>query len=284
MYPSLKMVRPPTSGGRHAGFLDPGRTPPALPTARPESVGMSSEQLATIPSNTLVREAYIKAGVFKPTLGFDARTLSGPEMADGLGKAPLAQHPGTTWECSLSLDVQGRVVEAVTGQRLGEFLRQRLFAPLKMADSVFQVSAAKAARLAEALTKDPATGADNELIDLSQQPGNDSGGAGGVSTTGDYVRYCHAMLNGGQLEGVRILSRSTVQLMTSDHLGPALAAAAVNPDMLLLGTPGTPSAWVSSKCTGNPAFQGRGDSVTSARRVRVNEFDLTGSHSSPHTG
>ena len=188
--------------------------------------------------NTLVREAYIKAGVFKPTLDYDARTLSGPEMADGLGKAPLAQQPGTTWEYSLSVDVQGRVVEAVTGQRLGEFLQQRLFAPLKMVDSGFQVSAAKAPRLAEPFSKDPATGVDNKLIDVSQQPGNDSGGAGGVSTAGDYLRYCQAMLNGGQLDGVRILSRTTVQLMTSDHLGPTLAAAAVNPGMLLMGTPG----------------------------------------------
>ena len=188
--------------------------------------------------NTLVRDAYAKAGLFKPALDYDARTLSGPEMADALGKAPLAQQPGTAWEYSLSVDAQGRVVEAVTGQRLGEFLQQRLFGPLKMVDSGFQVPPAKAARLAEAFPKDPATGVDNKLIDVSQQPANDSGGAGGVSTAGDYLRYCQAMLNGGQLDGVRILSRSTVQLMTSDHLGPALAAAAVNPGMLLLGTPG----------------------------------------------
>ena len=188
--------------------------------------------------NPLVREAYVKAGVFKPTLDYDARTLSGAEMADGLGKAPLAQQPGTAWEYSLSVDVQGRVVEAITGKRLGDFLQERLFKPLKMVDTGFQVPAAKAARLAEAFPKDPATGVDNKLIDVSQAPGNDSGGAGGVSTAGDYLRFCQAMLNGGQLDGVRILSRTTVQLMTSDHLGPTLAAAAVNPGLLLLGTPG----------------------------------------------
>ena len=188
--------------------------------------------------NTLVREAYIKAGVFKPTLDFDARTLSGTEMADALGKAPLAQQPGAAWEYSLSVDVQGRVVEAVSGQRLGEFLQARLFNPLKMVDSGFSVPAAKMVRLADAFAKDPATGVDNKLIDVSQTPGNDSGGAGGVSTAGDYLRYCQAMLNGGQLDGARILSRSTVQLMISDHLGPALAAPAVNPGALLMGTPG----------------------------------------------
>ncbi len=187
--------------------------------------------------NTLVREAYVKAGVYKPTLDFDARDMSGAEMADRLGKAPLAQQPGTHWEYSLSVDVQGRVVEAVTGQRLGDFMQARLFGPLKMTDTGFVVPAAKAARLAEPFPKDPATGVDNKLIDVSKLPGNDSGGAGGVGTAGDYLRYCQAMLNGGQLDGARILSRATVRLMTSDHLGSTISTA-VNPGTLLLGTQG----------------------------------------------
>ena len=187
--------------------------------------------------NTLVREAYVKAGVYKPTLDFDARELPGAEMAERLGKAPLAQQPGTTWEYSLSVDVQGRVVEAVSGKRLGDFMQERLFTPLKMVDSGFFVPTAKAARLAEPFAKDPATGVDNKLIDVSQQPGNDSGGAGGVSTAGDYLRYCQAMLNGGQLDGARILSRSTVRLMTADHLGTAINTT-TNPGMLLLGVQG----------------------------------------------
>ena len=215
--------------------LVPANREPTLQDLLRHTSGLAYGELTR---NPLVRDAYTKAGVFKPTLDYDARTLSGAEMADGLGKAPLAQQPGTAWEYSLSVDVQGRVVEAVSGQRLGEFLQQRLFNPLKMVDSGFAVPAAKASRLAEAFAKDPATGVDNKLIDVSQVPGNDSGGAGGVSTAGDYLRYCQAMLNGGQLEGARILSRSTVQLMTADHLGPALAAAAVNPGALLMGVPG----------------------------------------------
>lgn len=187
--------------------------------------------------NALVRDAYVKAGVYKPTLDFDARDMSGPEMAERLGKAPLAQQPGTKWEYSLSVDVQGRVIEAVTGQRLGDFMQARLFGPLKMTDTGFSVPAAKAARVAEPFPKDPATGADNKLIDVSKAPGNDSGGAGGVGTAGDYLRYCQAMLAGGQLDGARILSRATVRLMTSDHLGSAIDTT-VNPGMLLLGTQG----------------------------------------------
>ena len=215
--------------------LVPANREPTLQDLLRHTSGLAYGELT---KNTLVREAYIKAGVYKPTLDYDQRSLSGADMADGLGKAPLAQQPGTAWEYSVSVDVQGRVVEAVSGKRLGEFLQERLFNPLKMADSGFSVPASKAARLAEPFAKDPATGVDNKLIDVSQAPGNDSGGAGGVSTAGDYLRYCQAMLNGGQLDGARILSRSTVQLMTADHLGPVLSAAAVNPGALLLGVPG----------------------------------------------
>ena len=237
--PSFKnpMVSVPTLDPVFHGVsfrLVPANREPTIQDLLRHTSGIAYGELT---KNALVRDAYIKAKVFKPDLDYDARVLSGAEMADGLGKAPLTQQPGTTWEYSLSVDVQGRVVEAVTGKRLGDFLQERLFGPLKMADSGFWVPADKAARLAEAFPKDPATGVDNKLIDVSRQPGNDSGGAGGVSTAGDYLRYCQAMLNGGQLDGARILSRSTVTLMTSDHLGSAISTT-VNPGMLLLGTTG----------------------------------------------
>ena len=73
-----------------------------------------------------MREAYTKAGVFKPTLDFDARDVPGAELAEQPGKAPMTRQSGTTWEYNLSVDVQGRVVEAVSGQRLGDFLPSRL--------------------------------------------------------------------------------------------------------------------------------------------------------------
>ena len=187
--------------------------------------------------NTLVKDAYTQAGIYQPSIDFDARTPSSAEMVDRLGKAPLAQQPGTVWEYSLSVDVQGRIIEAVTGQRLGDFLQARLFQPLKMKDTGFAVSAANLPRLAEPFPKDPATGAAVKLIDVSQAPGNDSGGAGGLSTAGDYLRFCQAMLDGGQLDGARIVSRTTVRLMTSDHLGSTIATP-VSPGQLLLGTPG----------------------------------------------
>ena len=187
--------------------------------------------------NTLVKQAYTDAGIYSTARDFDARNISGTDMAERIGKAPLAQQPGTTWEYSLSVDVQGRVIEAVSGERLNDFMQQRLFKPLKMKDTGFEVPAAHMARVAEPFATDPMTGVANKLIDISLTPGNDSGGAGGVSTAPDYLRFCQAMLNGGQLDGVRILSRSTVRLMTADHLGAAIATP-ISPGQLLLGSPG----------------------------------------------
>ena len=129
------------------------------------------------------------------------------------------------------------MVEAASGKPLEVFLEERLFKPLKMTDTAFYVPAGKMSRLAQALPTDPATGATNRLIDVSQPPKNASGGAGAVSTAADYLRFCQTMLNGGQLDGVRVLARPTVQLMTSDHLGGRIATP-MQPGELLLGTPG----------------------------------------------
>jgi CubicO group peptidase (beta-lactamase class C family) len=127
--------------------------------------------------------------------------------------------------------VLGRVVEAASGMRLAQFLQQRLFEPLKMTDSGFSVPAEKMRRLAQPSPDNPV-----KLIDVSASPRNDSGGAGGVSTTMDYARFCQMLLNGGRLDGTRVLSRTSVGLMTSDHL--ARISAPVTPGEALLGTPG----------------------------------------------
>jgi CubicO group peptidase (beta-lactamase class C family) len=214
--------------------LVPANKEPTLQDLLRHTSGLAYGELT---KNTLVKDAYTQAGIYQPSIDFDARTPSSAEMVDRLGKAPLAQQPGTVWEYSLSVDVQGRIIEAVTGKRLGDFLQARLFQPLKMKDTGFAVSAANLPRLAEPFPKDPATGAAVKLIDVRQMPGNDSGGAGAVSTAGDYLRYCQAMLDGGQLDGARIVSRTTVRLMTSDHLSGTIATP-VSPGQLLLGTPG----------------------------------------------
>jgi CubicO group peptidase (beta-lactamase class C family) len=190
-----------------------------------------------ITQNAPVKDAYTKAGVYKPGFDFEARDLTPQEQVERLGRAPLAHQPGTTWEYSLAVDLQGRVIEAVSGKRLADYMQERVFGPLKMVDTGFWLPRDKMARLAQSFEKDPASGLPNKLIDVSAPPANDSGGAGAVSTAADYLRFCQAMLNGGQLDGARILSRSTVKLMTSDHLGTRIATP-MQPGELLLGTPG----------------------------------------------
>ncbi len=188
-------------------------------------------------ANAPVKEAYAKAGLYQSNgLPFDPRGLTPAEQVERLATAPLAHQPGTVWEYSLATDVLGRVVEAVSGVTLGRFLEERLFSPLKMTDSGFSVPQDKVGRLAQPLPADPATGSAIRLIDVTAPPKNDSGGAGGVSTAADYLRFAQMLLNGGRLDGARVLSRSAVSLMTADHLGKI--DAALSPGELLLGTPG----------------------------------------------
>ena len=187
--------------------------------------------------NPVVRDAYAAAGSFNPGgMAFDARAVSPADQVAGLAKAPLVHQPGTVWEYSLASDVLGRVVEAASGERLGDFLEARLFGPLGMEDTGFHVPQNALPRVVQPGT-DPATGAPYAMIDVSAVPGNDSGGAGEVSTAGDYLRFSQMLLNGGALDGARILSPTTVKLMTADHLGERIETP-VTPGELLMGVPG----------------------------------------------
>ena len=199
------------------------------------TAGLGYGELTANPS---VKEALIKAGLYQPNArDFDSRDLTPAEQVERLSKIPLIHQPGTIWDYSLASDVLGRVVEAVSGKRLGEFLEARVFAPLKMTDSGFWLSPDKLTRLAQPLAIDPASGAPNKMIDVAMQPKNDSGGAGGVASANDFLRFAFMLANGGQLDGTRILSRTTVNLMTSDQLGTRIAAP-FTPGELLLGSPG----------------------------------------------
>lgn len=162
--------------------------------------------------NARVKELYAKEKV-------DWNDVTPAEQIDRLSKVPLAHQPGTVWEYSLSTDVLGRVIEAVTGAPLGRFFEERIFVPLKMTDTAFLVPNGKAARLAQPFAKDPATGNPVALLDVTVPQKNDAGGAGTAGTTADYARFSQMLLNGGQLDGVRLLGRGTVAHMTSDHLG-----------------------------------------------------------------
>jgi CubicO group peptidase (beta-lactamase class C family) len=169
--------------------------------------------------NEQVKTAYGKIGV-------DWRDVTPTEQIQRLAQAPLAHHPGTMWEYSLSTDVLGRVVEKVSGMTLSALLTERLFVPLKMNDTTFVVPKEKVARLAQPFAIDKATGKPITLLDVTVAQKNDAGGAGTAGTTGDYARFVQMLANGGQLDGARLLGRATVGYMTADHLGtikPAIA-------------------------------------------------------------
>src|SRR3954468_130951 len=132
-----------------------------------------------ITQNAPVKEGLERAGVYRKDLDYEARGVTPSEEIEKLAAVPLAFHPGTTWQYSLSTDVLGRVVEVASGKRLGDFLQERLFRPLKMRDSGFSVPQTKMVRLAEPLDTDRFSKQPNRLIDVSAPPEKDSGGAGG---------------------------------------------------------------------------------------------------------
>ena len=149
-----------------------------------------------------------------------AANQSGAEFLQELGKLPLHYQPGTQWEYSHGLDVTGLAVEAITKKRLGEFLQERLFEPLGMVETGFVVPAAKQARIAKPLPIDPDTGRPTAFR-LPVTPWQyDCGGGCASGTALDYVRFAQMLLNKGTFEGNRLLSRKTVEYMTSNQLGP----------------------------------------------------------------
>lgn len=158
-------------------------------------------------------------------LNRDAKLPEATSLSDFVRRVaalPLACEPGERFDYSVSIDVLGALVEKVSGRSLGDFLAERLFLPLGMKDTGFSVPEAKQARLAKTYEK----GEDGKLRPAKPvfgvQPGPgpklEAGGAGLFSTTGDYARFMQMLLNGGELDGVRILSRKTVELMMANHL------------------------------------------------------------------
>lgn len=166
-----------------------------------------------------VDKAYVSTNV----LG----SKSGQEFVERLAKLPLYGPPGKQWKYSVGVDIQGFIVEKLSSQSLPDFMQARIFAPLKMKDTGFWLPAEKADRLASLYLWDgktkkiiPAEGF--MVLDVSKPPVVASGGGGLVSTNADYARFCQMLLNGGELDGARILSPATVKLMASDHLPDAI--------------------------------------------------------------
>jgi CubicO group peptidase (beta-lactamase class C family) len=151
-----------------------------------------------------------------------SRKISNAEHAALVASLPLLCQPGAEWNYSRSTDILGRILEVVSGKSLGAFLTERILAPLRMAETAFHAGPENADRLAEPFPVDPWSGEKVQLFNMLETPVMESGGGGLVSTTMDYARFCQMLLNGGVLDGVRIVSRKTLQLMASNHLDPTV--------------------------------------------------------------
>jgi CubicO group peptidase (beta-lactamase class C family) len=175
-------------------------------------------------ANAPVQKMYMEAKIYR-------RNQTNADQVATLAQLPLMHQPGTRWEYSRSTDVLGRLVEVLSGMSLGEFLSERILKPLGMTDTAFFVPTEHHGRLAEAFPRDPETDTPVQLVEVKEKPRFESGGGGMVSTALDYARFLQMLLNGGRLDGVRLLSRKTVEYMTADHLGPITGA----PDLLIPG-------------------------------------------------
>jgi CubicO group peptidase (beta-lactamase class C family) len=149
------------------------------------------------------------------TLDFDQTNA---ELVTKLSQLPLQNHPGTTWDYSQSTDVLARIVEVVTGSEFDTFIAERIVKPLKLTDTAFWAEGdERQARIAQPQMP--------PVWDVTKKPKWLSGGGGLVSTAQDYARLCLMFLNGGTLDGVRLVSRKTIEHMTSNHIPPGYKSA-----------------------------------------------------------
>ena len=171
-----------------------------------------------VPDNP-VDKAFVTNGVLS--------SKTGQEFIEKVAAIPLVGQPGAQWKYSASVDIQGFIIEKLSGMSLADFMRTRIFEPLKMTDTGFYLPTDKSSRLAslyvwapKAQKLVPAEGF--MVLDISKPPPVASGGGGLVSTSADYARFAQMILNGGELDGARILSPSTIKLMGANHLNDGI--------------------------------------------------------------
>jgi CubicO group peptidase (beta-lactamase class C family) len=181
----------------------------------PQKRPMTVEDLLRHTAGLVLRREDFKVieGVLRPD-----KTLA--DFVSALAKLPLSHQPGEVWAYSLSFDVLGRVIEVGSGQPLDRFLENRLFEPLGMVDTGFWVPPEKLSRLI-----DRPAGPGWIVWDVTKPTTLFRGGGGLMSTAADYLRFCQMLLNGGELDGVRILKAATVRLMTTNALPPEIRFA-----------------------------------------------------------
>jgi CubicO group peptidase (beta-lactamase class C family) len=194
-----------------------------VPAARPITMKHVLTHTAGFPNSYrgITQSEYLKSA---------AQRKPGDTMADSvkrLAAMPLNFHPGDAWEYGPATDVVGRLVEVISGLTLDDFLQKKIFVPLKIKDTHFYLPQSKLSRFAANYQPDDKNGNRIKLVEAPnaesryvKEPHVYFSGAGGlVSTAADYVRFHQMMLNGGELDGVRLLGRKTVELMTANHIG-----------------------------------------------------------------
>ena len=217
--PEFRAMRVMSGGNRYRPETVPAWRPITVRDLLTHTSGLTYGFLET----TLVDEMYRQGGV-----DFQTSPLSLGEVVAKAAALPLLAQPGAEWNYSIATDVLGHLVAVVSGQDFGDFLRERVLGPLGMVDTDFHVPPDKMARFAANYARGPdgrPTLIDDPLGSrYAAPPPLASGGGGLVGTMGDYLRFCRMMLNGGALEGVRLLGRKTVALMTANHLPGDLAS------------------------------------------------------------
>lgn len=201
------------SGGGNTPFVT---RPPASPIRMIDLLRHTSGMTYSFQERSNIDAAHRK-------LGFERMdTPSMDVFIEQLSSLPIEFDPGTAWNYSVSTDVLGAIVERVSGQTLADYFTENIFAPLGMVDTQFDVPADKLHRLPDCYVWDPEVRmkmfdpAENSA--WSRKPGYYSGGGGLTSTLADYHRFARMLLNGGELDGARIVSPHTLKLMTANHL------------------------------------------------------------------
>ncbi len=197
--------------------LEPQRNPMTVQDLLRHTSGLPSGEAD---SSNPVKRLYAEAKIGN-------RGFTNEQYIAALAKMPLLFQPGTTWEYGASVDVLGVIVERVSGLRLDKFIAERITGPLKLHDTGFEAPAAHANRGARPQREGPKNVLPNIALVTDNQTFK-AGGGGMVSTAADYARFSQFLLNGGELDGVRLVSPKTIELMTSNQLPPGTR---MGPDM-----------------------------------------------------
>jgi CubicO group peptidase (beta-lactamase class C family) len=194
-------------------ILTPVSRPPTMRELMTHTAGFAYG-LADDPGS-VADQAYYRAGVLQSD--------SLEHLVQKVAMLPMYAQPGVMWRYSVAADLQGLIVERLSGEALPVFMEERIFRPLGMSDTAFWAPPEKLPRLAALYDGDPATGklipaVEGPWRDVSRPPAAPSGGGGLLSTAGDFARFAQMILNGGELDGVRVLKPETVALMRLNHL------------------------------------------------------------------